>query len=233
MRMSAWRRRSELTTAPMVVRLACDSIGPRASSSATTISPSLPSVGSSVLPIGAADGDADGDAPGDAEAPADAEADGAGDGDADADGEADGRCATRDGRRATRPRRPRPLAPAEPDGDADGAAVGDRRRLQADRLGLDLDVARAGPDRRGLEVVRGEDRLDLLRRHGRILELDLPARAAGVVDRELQARVRERRDEDEEQARDREERRQRVEPTAFADDVKHRHARGGAMDGPT
>src|SRR5688572_3709548 len=60
MRIRAWRNRSELTTAPIVVRLRWDSISPRRASRAVTISPSLPSRGSSVFPIGAGDGDSDG-----------------------------------------------------------------------------------------------------------------------------------------------------------------------------
>ena len=75
MRISACWTRSELTTGPIVVSDRCDSIGPRASSRATTISPSLPSVGSSVLPV-TTGGDAPGEAPG--EAPGLAAADGAG-----------------------------------------------------------------------------------------------------------------------------------------------------------
>ena len=76
--------RSELTTGPIVVRLrCCDSIGPSSASRAVTISPSFPSVGSSVLPT-AAPGEGDGDALG----PGLAEALGLADG--DADGEADG-----------------------------------------------------------------------------------------------------------------------------------------------
>src|SRR5215204_5084369 len=99
MRINAWRSRSELTTAPMVVRLACDSIGPSSAWSAVTISPSFPSVGSRVLPTGAADGAGEGEA----DAPAEAEADGTGvgEGAGDADAAAD--------------------TPGE--GDADGATV--------------------------------------------------------------------------------------------------------------
>ena len=119
-RMSAWRSRSELTTAPIVVRLACDSIFPRSLSRAMTISPSLPSVGNRVLPTGPAAGDADGEA----EAPGDAEADGAGVGEADGDAErrqADGAARRRGGgRRATADGPGEALGFAEPDGDADG-----------------------------------------------------------------------------------------------------------------
>src|SRR5918994_997238 len=77
MRISAWRNRSELTTAPMVVRLACDSMGPSFASRAVTISPSFPSVGSCVLPTGPADGEADGDADPDGAAAPDGDTDGA------------------------------------------------------------------------------------------------------------------------------------------------------------
>src|SRR5688500_1246929 len=124
MRIRAWRSRSELTTAPMVVRLACDSIGPSCAWSAVTISPSFPSVGSRVLPTGAAEGDADGEADAPAEADGAGVGDGAGDPDApagaraDADGPGDphGEAeAATDGDGAGDP-----LGPAEPDGDADG-----------------------------------------------------------------------------------------------------------------
>src|SRR5687767_10891528 len=114
MRISAWRSRSELTTAPIVVRLAWDSMGPSSASRAVTISPSLPSVGSRVLPTGPAGGEADGDA--DAPGEADAAGDAAGEGDAPADADADGeRVADGAGD---------PLGPAEPDGDADGVGAG-------------------------------------------------------------------------------------------------------------
>src|SRR5512147_1579299 len=75
-RMIAWVTSSELTTAPIVVRLRCSAIGPSSAWSAVATSPSLPLVGISVLPRGPAE--ADGDAPGDADAPADADADGLG-----------------------------------------------------------------------------------------------------------------------------------------------------------
>ena len=39
----------------------------------------------------------------------------------------------------------------------------------------------------GLEPLLGEDRLDLVGRDRRVLEADLPHRAAGVVDGELEA----------------------------------------------
>src|SRR6476660_437413 len=70
-RISACEMRSELTTAPIVVRLRCSAIGPSASCSATATSPSLPWVGILVLPVGADDGA--GEVPGDAEAPGDAD----------------------------------------------------------------------------------------------------------------------------------------------------------------
>src|SRR4029079_18012716 len=49
---SAWLLKSAETTGPIVVSEACSAIGPRAASRALTISPALPSVGSSVLPVG-------------------------------------------------------------------------------------------------------------------------------------------------------------------------------------
>src|SRR5688500_8403180 len=114
MRIRAWRSRSELTTAPMVVRLACDSIGPSCAWSAVTISPSFPSVGSRVLPTGAAEGDADGEADAPAEADGAGVVDGAGDADGPGDPLGDAEAAA-DGDGAGDP-----LGPAEPDGDAEG-----------------------------------------------------------------------------------------------------------------
>ncbi len=169
-RMIAWLIRSELTTAPIVVRLRCSAIGPSSSWRATATSPSLPSVGISVLPVGGADGEApgDADAPGDAEAPGEADADG----DAAADGEADG--------------------PAEPDGAADplGAALGEGSTSTSPTICSVLISMKPDPvwSATGLEALLGEDVSDLLRGHGLVLEPDLPARAAGVVDGELEAR---------------------------------------------
>src|SRR6185503_17022528 len=94
-RINAWLMRSLLTTGPIVVSEPCEAIGPSSASRAVTISPSLPSVGSSVMPVPAdGDGEAPADAPG--EAPADAaglldgEGLAVGDGVGDADGEAAG-----------------------------------------------------------------------------------------------------------------------------------------------
>ncbi len=61
MRISAWLIRSELTTAPMVVRLFWATIGPSSSSRAVRTSPRGPVSGSSIVPAGAADGDAEGE----------------------------------------------------------------------------------------------------------------------------------------------------------------------------
>src|SRR3954454_20073243 len=59
MRMSAWVTRSLDTTAPMVVRLRCSAIGPSSAWSAVATSPSVPCVGSCVLPVaGGVDGEA-------------------------------------------------------------------------------------------------------------------------------------------------------------------------------
>ena len=83
---------------------------------------------------------------------------------------------------------------------------------QADRLGLDVDEAVARRcDRRVAEALADEDRLDLVGGDVRSCEADLPARAAGVVDRELEALLPpvERGQEDEDQARDRDERARR------------------------
>src|SRR5882672_7084909 len=67
MRTRAWLIRSADTTGPIVVSDACSAIGPRAASSALTISPALPSVGSSVFPV-ATDGDGAAEPAGAAEA---------------------------------------------------------------------------------------------------------------------------------------------------------------------
>ena len=199
MRMSAWQMRSELTTAPIVVRLRCSAIGPSSSWSATATSPSLPSVGILVLPVGAAgDAEGPGDAPG--------EPDGAGepDGDADGAGDADGlplgaALRARRGRGSgTRAAATRSRSASDAPGLADGLGLLEVGQL----LGLDLDEVGAGLDRDRLEALLGEDRLDLVGRDIRVLEADLPARPAGVVDRELEARVGERRQEDEDEARD-------------------------------
>ena len=87
-----------------------------------------------------------------------------------------------------------------------------------------------GLDHRRLEALRREELADLGGLDVRVLELDDPARAAGVVDRELQAGVGERRQQDEEQSRDREEGGEEEEPAPLADDVKH--ARGPLPGGP-
>src|SRR5438034_10759394 len=70
-RISAWLMRSAETTGPIVVSDACSAIGPRAASRALTISPPLPVVGSSVLPVGGG-GDAEPDGAGEPDASADA-----------------------------------------------------------------------------------------------------------------------------------------------------------------
>src|SRR5439155_21549695 len=90
-RIRAWLMGSAETTGPIVVSDACSAIGPRAAWRALTISPPLPVVGSSVLPVGGG-GDAEPDGAGEPDAPADAL--GAGlalaEGDAEAEGEAPG-----------------------------------------------------------------------------------------------------------------------------------------------
>src|SRR6478672_8148451 len=117
-RTRAWFTRSALTTGPIVVSEPCEAIGPRAASSAVTISPSLPSVGRSVLPVPA---DGEGEAP--ADAPGLAEAAGEGLAEGDADGEAAGD--------------PDALG----DAGADGDAVAD---AEADADGLPLAAALGG-----------------------------------------------------------------------------------------
>ena len=74
--------------------------------------------------------------------------------------------------------------------------------------------------------IGGQDRLDPGHGHARVLELDLPLRAPGVVDRELETdrAIGERCQEDEQEPRDREEEREGVEPASPPDYVKH--ARG-------
>src|SRR5213592_2161953 len=87
-RISAWLMRSAETTGPIVVSDACSAIGPRAASRALTISPPLPVVGSSVLPVGGG-GDAEPDGAGEPEAPADALGAGLALADGDPEAEAD------------------------------------------------------------------------------------------------------------------------------------------------
>jgi len=59
MRINAWVTRSELTTAPIVVRLRCSAIGPSSAWRAVATAPSVPWVGSCVLPAaGGVDGEA-------------------------------------------------------------------------------------------------------------------------------------------------------------------------------
>src|SRR4249919_3142681 len=91
MRIKAWLIRSELTTAPMVVRLFWATIGPSSSSRAVRTSPSGPVVGRSTVPAGATDGEADGLADGATLALAPALADGEDDAPGEPDGDADGR----------------------------------------------------------------------------------------------------------------------------------------------
>src|SRR4029079_8142802 len=79
-RMRAWLIRSELTTAPIVVRLRCSAIGPSSCWRATAPSPSFPSVGILVLPVTTL-----GDAEGAGDAPGEPEGAGEPDGVADAD----------------------------------------------------------------------------------------------------------------------------------------------------
>ena len=68
-----------------------------------------------------------------------------------------------------------------------------------------------------------EDPLHIGRGRRRVLEVDLPDRSAGVVDRELEAQVsaRKERQQDEDDARDRDREAQRIEPAPLADDIKH------------
>src|SRR6185312_740667 len=100
-----------------VVRLRCSAIGPSSCWSATATSPSFPSVGILVLPVGAAgEAEGPGDAPGDA--------DGAGEPDGAGDALAVGLA----------------LAAAEPLGDADAPALalalGDPLEAAPDAAGL-------------------------------------------------------------------------------------------------
>src|SRR6187549_3492772 len=119
---SAWTTRSLDTTAPTVDSERCSVIDPSWSSSATRISPSLPSVGSAPPTEGDADGDGAALAPGDADAPAAALALGEGDADGDAlaPGEAD--------------------APADTDAEGTGVGVGDgiagRSRVSLVRISM-------------------------------------------------------------------------------------------------
>ena len=221
MRISAWLMRSELTTAPMVVRVFCAAIGPSSFSRAARTAPSCPVVGSSVLPTGATEGDGEG-----LRARAGrGRRGGAGTGARCADSS----WARRWRRGAARAARGRPHAAAGRQGRDRGRR---RRRREADRDGLDLDEAGTRGDRRGLEALLGEDRLDLVGRDRGILEADLPLRPAGVVDRELEPGVGERRQQDEDEARDGEDQRDEIEPASLADDIKHaRRPRAGRRDG--
>ena len=222
--------RSELTTAPIELSLACSAIGPNSATRPRAMSPISPVVGTSPADPGigcrrGARGRRGGR----------------------------GRGRRRGGRwrgrgrdrrsRATR-RRPRgatvrrrdgaavaaPLAPGLPLGAVVpvGAGVGSSRRSRP--------VRRMSKKPRPVRVTvtsswpeLGEDPADILRGDVRVLEPDRPLRAAGVVDRELEARraVRERRQQDEDQAGDRDERREDEEPAALADDVKHSAPRDG------
>ena len=218
--------RSELTTAPIVVRLFCSAIGPSSVSRAVRTWPRVPAVGSVVLPVGGAGG----------EAPADAAGDPDGDGEPDGDADGAGGGAGRRTRAGASPMRSTRIGEALAPGDAAGArrAAGTWRTARARRRarlrqvrdlhGLDVDEARAGLDRGGFQPLRLEHGLDLVGRDVRVLEADLPRRATGVVDRELQARVGERGEEDEEQARDGDDQRDEIEPAPLPDDVKHARA---------
>src|SRR3954471_7897790 len=114
MRISAWVTRSELTTAPIVVRLRCSAIGPSSAWRAVATAPSVPWVGSCVLP---AAGGVDGEALGAADPL------GAGEplGDGLALGEGDPLAAGE------------PLAPGEPLGVAVGGSDGTTSRKSAGR----------------------------------------------------------------------------------------------------
>jgi hypothetical protein len=78
------------------------------------------------------------------------------------------------------------------------------RHLQADRDGLDLEEPVGRPNDGRLEAFGCQHLADLRGLHVRILEPNDPAGAAGVVDRELEARVGERGQQDEEQPGNRE-----------------------------
>ena len=116
------------------------------------------------------------------------------------------------------------------------------RQLPDERslLGADLHEARARlalADLGDLRVValRCDDGLHLVGRHVRVLELDRPDRAAGEVDRELEAHLaaRDRAEQDEDQARDRDGEGQREEPVALPDQVIHARAPRLAAAGPS
>ena len=80
------------------------------------------------------------------------------------------------------------------------------------------------------EALRGEHVLHLRGRDVRVREPDDPTRAAGVVDRELQALLaaRQRRQEDEDQAGNGDQEGEGKEPVPLADNVKH--ARGPLLE---
>ena len=199
--MSAWLMRSELTTAPIVVRLRCSAIGPssllerrwrprracpRSGSwccrSGPRATPRARRPTRRRAGRGRWAGRRGGLALGD----------GTGAGRPTALGAAADAPATRSARRWPRRRR-HALAPGEPlgapAGAGDGLASGPLRGRVSCSVLISMNPARLD-DRARLEALLGEDLLDLVGRDVRVLEADLPAGAAGVVDRELQARVR-------------------------------------------
>ena len=108
-----------------------------------------------------------------------------------------------------------------------------RRLAQAnDLLRSDLEVVVRLADDGRAEAVLLEHGPHLLRRHVPVVEADHPSGAARVVDRKLQAEVGERRQQDQDQAGDRENEREEVQPAALADDVIHvRAPRAGRSAG--
>ena len=239
---------SSLITGPTVVSDRCATIGPELLLDARGDRPNftgrrqvrrpLPGLGDGAAEApGLAPGEApapaeapglaDADGPGLVEAAALAEADGSGLAEPDALGAADPDAAGL----AEAPADGGALDPADPlgatDGDGLGAAGGGRATWR-DRISkkpslVAMTVASVTPWFAKAVLIRSAST-------GRILELDLPGRAAGVVDRELQAdgAVGQRGQDDEDEAGDREDQREQEEPAALADDVKH--GRGPGAD---
>ena len=248
-RIRAWLTRSLLTTGPIVVSEPCDEIGPSSASSAVTISPSLPSVGRSPRPAPA---DGDGEAAGERARPRrrgwptrTGWRSGGGRGRRRGRRRCGRRRAAARRRRAGCGRR-RAMRTREAE-RADALADGDARRRR--RSAGASATAPAGCRPIGSVLISKKPSLvtttdasrplaaktcfDLVRRHGGILEGELPLRAAGVVDRELEALLAagQDRQEDEDQARDRDECREEEVPATLPDDVKHAAPRAGVTAG--
>ena len=241
-RIRAWVIRSLETTAPTVDSDRCSAIGPRAPRARPDLA-QLPWVGSAPPAPVRRPGWATGWRPArrwhaarpQATPDGDGLADGrrrwrTGAGDAEAPAEAGGRRAGT--WRATR--LAEPPAPAVGDGTGVGVGAGAASAASLVRISMKPSPVWVTVDSMPCAA---RTAFDLVRGHVRILEPDRPDGAAGEVDRELQPdfRVNEPQ-QDEDQAGDRDEQREREEPAPLADDVKHARAprlgRGWSTGGP-